>query len=1099
MQRVVAVLIVLASLALPSGASANLLRFPDIHGDTVAFVWAEDLWTVPTAGGVARRLTDDDGQERHPKLSPDGKLIAFTAEMDGNADVYVIDTAGSVPRRLTFHPGADEVIGWHPTTSKILFRSHRSAAARYDHLFLIAPDGTGVEELPLHEAGRGCFSPDGNRIVYNRIAREDRTWKRYHGGMAQDLWLYDFTTGEDRRLTDYDGTDRLPMWIGDTIYFASDRDGVLNIYAYHLETGEIEQITTHSDYDIRRPSSDDRSIVYELAGDLWLLDVATRKTQKIPITIPIAARNARPYLAEVSDLITSVDSSPQGGRVAVVARGEVFSVPVEHGPTRNLTRSSGARDKDATWSPDGQRIAYLSDASGEYEIWMADALDRSPATKLTSIGEGYRHSLRFSPDGTKIAFTDQTLSLLWVDVASGRVTTADRAEHEPMDVSLDVKPISDFAWSPDSRYLAYSKIDSSLVSKIWIYDATNGERHCVSDGLFNDFGPAFTRDGRHLVFISNRRFDPTFCDFEWEMVYKKVAGLYALTLSRTGAPLLELQCDEDRPAGEPAEDEKKEEKKEDAQPHVTIDFDGIAERIQALPLPAGNYRELSCAKNLVLYLDSDSGDYNRFEYRQIPPRRLMAFSLDERSARTLADDVISYRLSAPGSHVAVLQQGGKVGIIKIPGSEMEQMVAKLASKGDSGKGEVTSVDLSGLVMWLDPGQEWKQIFAEAWRLERDFFYDPNMHGLDWAAMRRHYQPLIDRASCQQDLRFVIGELIGELATSHTYVWTGALRREAPEISVGLLGADWDVDESAKRYRITKVYRVPDWSRGVVPPLSGPGYDVQQGDLLLTVNGRDVRPDREIFAYFQNLAGTQVRLELARGGKRYEITTVPLESESVLRYLDWVEHNRQVVDVASKGQIGYLHLPDTYLGSATEFPKYYYAQTKKKGLIIDGRFNGGGLDPDIFLARLAKKPLSYWTRRYSADQVTPVYVSRAHMVCLTNRQAGSGGDELPFEFRAKGLGPVIGTRTWGGLVGVSMFITMVDGSGLTAPDYRIYTPQGKWTVENRGVTPDIEVELDPGEMARGWDAQLQKGIEVLLEEIARDPLPEVKHPPFPSRE
>jgi tricorn protease len=1085
--------LMLAAPSVPAADSQPLLRFPDVYGDTVVFVHGEDIWTAPTAGGRATRLTDDEGEEWSPKFSPDGSLIAFSAEIDGNPDVYVMNSDGSDVRRLTFHPGNDEVVGWHPTSGKVMFRSARRSYSRFDRLFLIAPDGTGFEELAMHEAGRGSFSPDGGSIVYNRIAREDRTWKRYYGGMAQDVWLYNFATRDDRKLTDYRGTDRLPMWIGDAVFFASDRDGVLNIWRYDLADDAQTQITHHSDYDVRRPSEGGSLIVYEVAGNLWLLDTTSGETRPISIEIPTAARETRPYRTAVADFITHIGVAPEGGRALVSARGEIFTVPYENGPTRNLTRSSGARDRGAVWSPDGSKIAYFSDRDGEYQLYIADPMGVSDPKKLTSRDRGWPHTARWSPDGTMIAFTDETLTLFVIDAASGRLTTVDRAEGEPMDIGLEAKPISDHAWSPDSRWLAYSKIGRDHVSNLYLYSIADHTTHNVSSGLFNDFGPSFTRDGKHLLFISNRRFDPTFCDFEWEMVYKDVAGIYALTLQAGGDPLLPLLSDEVAAA----EDADPGTGQSETPPVVVVDFEGLAERVEALPVPASNYRDLAAGAYAVFFLDAKDGDFNRFEFREMGPRNLYAFDVERRTVEIVVEGVDQYALAVDGKHL-VWRRGDTVGIAHTDARERKRGTARSGLAAAALTTTSTTLDLADLTMLLDPSAEWLEVYTDAWRLERDFYYEPEMNGLDWPAMRVKYQPLVERATCAQDMRFVIGELIGELSTSHTYIRTGDRRRRADEVNVGLLGADWSLDPESGRWVIDTIYRTPDWSHDVQPPLAAPGLDVREGDELKAVNGQPVSGEREVFAAFQGLADEQVRLTLVRDGRDFDVVVVPLDSERTLRYLDWVERNRRRVDEASDGRIGYLHLPDTYLGSAVEFPKYFYSQTSKQGLLVDGRFNGGGLDPDIFLQRLAKKPLSYWTRRYSEDQVEPTYSTDARLALLTNRQAGSGGDMLPWEFREKGMGPVIGTRTWGGLVGVSMFIPLMDGSSLTCPDYRVYSPSGQWVVENEGVMPDIEVELEPAEMAEGIDAQLEKGIEVILEMIERDPPGPPTHPPFPKQ-
>lgn len=1084
------------SAAAPAAAQGfeprPLMTCPDVRGDLVVFGHGGDIWSVPASGGIARRLTIDPGLERCPRISPDGHMIAFTAEYDGNSDVYVMSTEGGHVTRLTYHPGEDEVIGWHPMGTKILFRSSRNSFSRFSRLYLVNFDGSQLEELPMPEAGWGSFSPDGKQIVYTRVATDERTWKRYRGGLAPDLYLYDLETKQDRRLTDFPGTDALPLWIGDAIYFVSDRDGRLNLYRLNPSTGKAEQMTHHQDFDARRPGGGDR-IVYELGGRLQLFDPKTGETAKIKIGVIQDMPERRPYLKHVVGDITQIDVSPGGERAAIVARGEIFTAPRKDGPIRNVSHNSGARDKDAAWSPDGQKIAYLSDLSGEYDIWVVDAFGRLPATRLTQSKDGYRHTLLWSPDGKKIAFADQTLRVYYVDVDTKQVTEVDHAEYEPMDVAMDRKPISDFAWSPDSAFLAYSKMGADLVSRLYIYSMAEKKARQVSDGLFNDFGPVFGRDGEHLFFVSNRRFDPTYDDFQFEFVFKKVAGVYALTLRKDGPALLPLKSDDPTGAGEAsAADKSKDAKAKDAKSKdekapnkVVIDWDGLYARTEALPLPRGNYRQLAAGKDAVFFLDSPEGDYNRFEFRDLPPRTLSAFEIQARKTRTVIEGIDDYRLSADASRI-VYHKGESVGIID--------------ASAENSKGE--PLNLADLKMTIDPPAEWMQIYNEAWRIERDFFYDPGMRGLNWAAVAKKYGLLLGYASDRRDVTYLIGEMIGELNTSHTYVFGGDRRRRAERVQTGLLGADYELDQDTDRYRFKKIYRTPEWTADVVPPLAAAGVDVREGEYLVAVNGVDVYAPKEVYAFFQGLAGQQVTLLVnskpVRAGAR-EVVVKPIADESELRYLDWTEHNRQLVDKASDGQIGYIHLPDTFTGSAREFPKWFFSQTQKKGLIIDGRYNSGGLDPYPFLERLAKPTLSYWTRRYSHDQTGPDVVTRAHMAMLINRQAGSGGDELPAQFRQLGLGPLIGTRTWGGLVGLSAFYSLIDGGAVSAPDYRVYTPAGKWEVENEGVAPDIEVDLDPAQYSQGIDSQLMKAVEVLKEKIQKDPRPAPQRPTVPLEE
>jgi len=915
-----------------------LMRFPDVHGNTIVFVYGEDIWSASVDGGMAIRLTIHDGQERFPKFSPDGRYIAFTGEYDGNGDVYVMNTHGGDIRRVTYHPGYDEVVDWHPLENKIIFRSGRHSFNRFLRLFLISPDGTDLEELILCEAAAGSFSPDGKRIAYNKVAREHRTWKRYQGGLAQEVYLYDFETNREKNLTNFEGTDRTPMWIGDKIYFSSDRDRVLNIYACDPRTGEIDQITHHTEYDVRRSSMGGNRIVYELGGSLMLLDVDTKAIKEIPVEIRSDAAEVRPYLKTVDGDITDFDVSPSGKRALIVARGEVFTVPKKDGPTRNLTQDIGARDKDAAWSPDGKTVATISDKNGEYEIFLIDPRGKKESVRLTKHKDGYRHTLRWSPDSKKIAFADQTLCCYYVDVATKKITRMDRALYENVDVAVDVKPIYDFAWSPDSRYIAYSKMDEDLVNKIYIYFLETGKIHCVSQGLFNDFGPVFSSDGKHLLFISNRIYEPTFCDFEWEMVYKKAAGIYALTLEKNGESFLPFKSDEENNASGQSE-EKEKDSKAQGNNRITIDFDGLADRIEALPLARGNYRNLAVNESAVFYMNKDEGDFNRFEFRAPGPRTLYAFSLSTRQEETVIEDIDGYKCSGDGSRI-VYRKGATIGIIDA------------GERNSAGK----PLSLADLKVWFDPLAEWKQIFHEAWRMERDFYYEPGMHGLDWPAIKEKYGRLLPFASCRQDIEYIVGELIGELNTSHTYVFGGDRQRRADRVNIGMLGVDWEIDKERNRYRFGKIYRVPDWTNGVMPPLTRPGVNVQEGDYILQVNGQEVTADRNIYSYFQDLGGKQITI-LVNGrpnqaGAR-EYTVRPLGGEGTLRYQAWLEHNRKVVEKASNGQVGYLHMPDTYLGSTHEFPKYFYAQMRKKGFIIDGRFNGGGLDPDIFLRRLQK--------------------------------------------------------------------------------------------------------------------------------------------------
>ncbi len=1042
-------------------AKTQFMRYPDVHKDKIVFSSGEDLWIVSSKGGEATRLTIHDGAEQYPRFSPDGNLIAFTASYDGNNDVYVMNSKGGEITRVTYHPNADEVIGWHEGKNKIIFASGRVSSSRYSKLFLISPDGSGLEELIMYDASRGSFSPDGSKIAYNKTNRENRTWKRYKGGRAQEIYIYDLKSNDIENISNYDGTDRMPMWIGDEIYYTSDRDRFLNIYSYNTLTKETKQITSHNNFDARRAESGGDQIVYEQGGRIWLLDTKTNITAEVPISISADPPGRRPYFRDVKRQITNIDLSPSGKRALLTARGEVFTVPIKEGAIRNLSQNDGASDKDAVWSPDGKNVAYFSDKNGEFELYIQNQDGKSEAIKLTSLKEGYRHTTRWSPDSKMLAFTDQNLICYIVNVESKKITKVDQAKYENVDIALYNKPINDFKWSPDSKFLTYSRMNEAFVYQVYIYDLLSKKVNAVSDGLFHDFNPVFSKNGEHLLFISNRTFSPTYCDIEWEMVYKDIAGIYAITLRADGPSIIPFKSDEEG---------LKVKKKKTANSH--IDFDGISERVEALPLKRGNYRDLEINGSNLFYLNAEKGDFNKMDYRGLAPRKLYAYSFNSKKETVVLDGVDKFRLSFDGKSL-IFQNRRGVGVAP----------AKAA------KAKAKMLNLSQLKIHINPINEWKAVFNEAWRMERDFYYEENMHGQDWDFMHAKYSPLLDIATCRTDVAYIIGELIGELNSSHTYVMGGRNNRTASRVSVGMLGVNWKIDAKNNRYQFEKIFKDKDWSRHAYPPLGKPGVNVNENDYLLAVNGVEVKSTKNVYSYFVDLSNKQVTLTVNSKPSfegSHEVVVKPVSSEGRLRYINWLEFNRKTIDKASNGQIGYIYLPDTYNGSATDFPRYFYSQTKKKGLIIDGRFNGGGLDPEIFLQRLQKKPHGYWTRRASADQEIPALAVTAHMALLTNRYAGSGGDELPYEFQFNNMGPVIGTRTWGGLIGVSMFLSLMDGSGLTAPDYRIYNKEGDWVVENEGVTPDIILEQNSLNMSKGLDDQMMKAVEVLLKKIKDQP-------------
>ncbi len=714
----ISLILLLLAPSLSAGAQDPFMQYPDIQGNTIVFASGGDLWKVSAEGGTATRLTFSDGRETYPEISPDGTLIAFTGEYDGNADVYVMNINGGDITRLTFHPGMDEVIGWNSTKNKIMFTSGRHSPSRYIKMFLISPDGTGLEEMIMYDAARGSFSPDGNKLAYNKDAQDNATWKRYKGGRAQEIYIYDLKTDVETNISNYDGSDRMPMWIGDKIYFSSDRDRVLNIWSYDTGSGKIEQVTRHTEYDVRHPDYGGNKIVYELGGDIWMLDLASNTPARIRVSIPNDMEETRPFMKDISGNITRADISPSGARALVVARGEIFTLPAEEGPARNLTNSSGARDKDAVWSPDGKWIAYFSDKTGEYELYITSPDGKGEPVKLTTHKDGYRHTLKWSPDSKKIGWTDQTLTLYFIDIATKAITKVDKEEYENVDVSLDLKSIFDYSWSPDSRFIVYSRMNEAYMYQLYVYNLENKTINCLSNGLFHDFNPVFTKDGEHLIFISNRRFEPTYCDLEWEMVYQKIAGLYAITLKKDGKSILPFKSDEEK-AAETAP-------KSEAPVTVRIDLDGITARTEALPLEKGNYRNLSVNATSLFYLNGDEGNFNRFEVAGHGPMTLCSWSLSEQKETSLSEGIDGYRLSADGGTIIFTKSGA---------------VSLISSSG----GNPAPLKLSDLKVWYDPVSEWKQIFNEAWRMERDYYYEPGMHGQDWNLLKEKYGKLAARA------------------------------------------------------------------------------------------------------------------------------------------------------------------------------------------------------------------------------------------------------------------------------------------------------------------------------------------------------------------
>jgi tricorn protease len=1061
--------------------ACRLLRQPDIQGGRIVFVYAGDLWTVARSGGLASRVTSHEGLERFPKLSPDGKSIAFTAEYDGNLDAYTVPVEGGEPTRLTWHPDVDQVAEWYPDGRSLLLRSRRaSAIQRYDRFFRIPAQGGFEEMLPLPTGGYCSFSPDGGQIAFVSPSYDNRTWKRYRGGNAPEIWIYDFGKNTSEKITDWPGADEWPMWHGRTIYYCSDRGGrTANLWAYDLDAKAHRQVTRFAEYDVKWPSIGGDAIVFENGGDLYVMDLPGERPEKVQVLVPDDKPFARAEYRNVAKWTGGADLSPSGKRAVIEARGELFTVPAEKGDVRNLTNTPGARERDPAWSPDGRWIAYLSDASGEYQVHVVGSDGRTPDRQVTRESGTFRFAPRWSPDSKKLAFSDKTRTLWWCDVANGKLTRVDKS---------DYGEIHDYQWSGDSRWLAYSKPWSNNFNRIVMYALDGGRATVVSNGMTDDFSPTFDAEGKYLFFASRRHVDLPAFQYEYSFPYAETDKLYGATLRDTlASPAAPLSDEEEGEAksGEAADKADKsakggkEAKSGGPEAAWKVELEGLGGRVAELPVPAGRYGNLRGFKGKLLYMAFDAPDP---EGDGTGGGALHTFDLEKREDKTVISGIAGgYAASKDGGKV-LYRAGETFGIVD-------------AAEGKkSGDGKIAAGTLMATV---DPRREWMQMFDEAWRLERDFYYDPAMGGIDWKAVGARYRQLVPFVAHRSDLNYILGELIGELSTSHTYVGGGD-SPQAPHVDVGLLGADYTLDAASGRYRFATLYRERDWNSDVAAPLGEPGIGVREGDVLLAVNDRPVRAPMNLYAAFVGTAGKATRITVGKSANDSRPRTFvvkPIASEATLRYTAWVRANREKVAKATGGRIAYIHVPNTALAGIKEFTKQFYPQVDRQGIIVDERFNGGGFIPDFFVERLRRSTVAYWSTRDGDDFRTPQTALDGPRCILINQYAGSGGDAFPHYFRLAGLGPLIGKRTWGGLVGISHDLPLVDGGSVTMPDFGMWDPKsGEWVIENHGVDPDIEVENAPNEMVAGHDPQLERAIDYCLEQLETNP---PKKPPRPK--
>jgi tricorn protease len=1102
--------------ALTAQASGPLLmQKPTLSKTHIAFSYAGDLWLVPREGGEARLLTSGSGTKSDPIFSPDGTMIAFTGDYDGNVDVYVMPSGGGVPRRLTHHPAVDEVMGWTPDSKAVLFRSSRNSYSRFNRLFTVPLDGGLPHELPLPTAEAGSFSADGKHIAYVPVDNNRRLsaigWKRYRGGKASRVWianLSDLNLDLVPRETSNDGN---PMWVGNKVYFLSDRNGPFSLYSYDVKTKKVEQALAGNGADIKSASAGPGAIVYEQFGSLNLFDPATGKSKPVAVTVPADLPNVRPHFKKVENEIASATLSPSGARVLFEAHGEVLTAPAEKGDIRNLTNTPGTMERDPAWSPDGKWVAYFSDESGEYQLFLKSP-DGLGEPKKISLGApaSFYYSPTWSPDSKKLAYTDKRLNLWYIDLAKGTPVKIDSTTYDSPFHSID--PV----WSPDSRWVAYSKELPSHMHAIFAYSLESGKPLQLTDGLSDARFPAFDQKGQYLYFAASTDVGPTTGWLDLSSANRIVTRSAYLVVLRKDLPSpLAPESDEEKTAaddskGEPektakAADEKTDQepanpeekaKAQDARaarskgeaPNVRIDAENVSQRILALPIPPRNYGQLVAGKAGTIFLVEEP-------IRPGPDQQstLWRFDLTSRKPERLMEGANNFSVSFDGKKM--LYSKGRRDNMKW---FVSSAIAPARGEGPAAAGRPEMpLNLARMEVLVDPRAEWKQEYNEVWRIERDFFYDPNLHGLNLAATKKQYEPYLENVGSRIDFSYLLAEMLGELTVGHMYIRTPT-DPPSEQGKVGLLGADYTIENG--RYRFARVYQGENWNPQLRAPLTQPGVNVQEGDYLLAVNGRELRGSDEIFELFEGAADKATVLKVGPtpdGKGARSVTVVPIEGEGALRNRAWIEGNLRKVEKLSGGRIAYVYLPDTGFGGYTSFNRYFFAQVGREGAVIDERFNGGGSAADYVIDYLRRPLQNYWMTREGQNFTTPVGAIFGPKAMIINMYAGSGGDALPWYFRDAKLGPLVGTRTWGGLVGIYDYPQLMDGGGVTAPRVAFYNRNGDWDVENHGVAPDIEVEITPKDWASGRDPQLEKAVALVMDSLKKNPLPVAKRPTFPN--
>ncbi|MDT8433033.1 MAG: PDZ domain-containing protein [Bacteroidales bacterium] len=1073
----------------------RLLQQPAISDQHIAFIYAHDLWVANADGTNPRRLTVDEGVEGRPNFSPDGKMIAFSAEYDGNTDVFIVPVEGGIPTRLTWHPGQDIVSGFTPDGKSVLFLSQRNVFTnRYLQLFTIPLEGGMPEQLEIPNAYHACFSPDGTQIAYTPLSDAFTQWKNYRGGRTSKIWLFSFNDHSVVEIPRPEGesNDITPMWIGDKVYFLSDRNGEFNLYSYDTKSGKIDQHTEFTDFPVVNASFNNNTIILEQAGYLQTYDTRTDELTKITVGIAADLLELRTRFVKGNRYIRAAHVSPSGERAVFGFRGEIITAPADKGDPRNITQTFGTHEQYPAWSPDGSQIAYLSDASGEYKLHLK-AQDGSGEEQAFDLeGTGFYAHLEWSPDSRKICYVDNGRNFYYIDINNGNITKIDQDELYQPGAYREL--FGD--WSSDSKWITYTKLIMNNFQQVFLYSIDEGRSYPVTDGLSHATEPVFDRGGKYLYFFASTDAGPLVNWFDMSNADMEMTqNIYLVTLAKETESPLAKESDEveikdkkgENDSDETREDDDKGKKKkkskkdkddneekdnaEEKEKLVVIEPDGMQNRILDVPVEAGSYYGLgSSGEGELLYISNDNGK-----------RTMHKYSLKDRKDEEVAE-IDNYSISADGKKMLYIKNG-------------TYGIADAGAKPAPDKGVINT---GAIEVKIDPLQEWPQIFDEAWRVNRDYFYDPNMHGADWPAMKEKYAQFLPDLACRSDLNRVIQWMCSELAVGHHRVGGGESLNNPERVPGGLLGIDFEVAEG--HYRITKIYEGLNWNPNLKSPLTEPGLNVKTGDFILGVNGEKVTAKENFYRFFENTAGKIVSLEIGPntdGSGSREIKAVPVSSEYALRNRDWVEGNLKKVDEATGGQVAYVYVPNTAGLGHEYFKRYFFPQANKKAIIIDERFNGGGALADYYIDILTRRYQSHWNTRYTNDLKTPSASIQGPKVMLIDETAGSGGDMLPWMFRKFDVGTLVGKRTWGGLVGILGFPELMDGGYVTAPNVAIWTEDG-FVVENVGVPPDVEVEQWPAEVIKGHDPQLEKAIEIVMEQLSTDPPEEPVRPPYPVR-